>query len=246
MEEFQPDVLCLQETKLRRRRLPGHGLRLLGLRRRAPRRGAVERRGHRQPGGRRRRSDPASDGRRPRRRGPPADRALRGRPRDHGLRAQRPDPRRRPVRSRSWPGWPACRPSWPSASTRRSTRSSCAATLNIAPDDRDVYDPAALRRHHPHQRARAGRLRRASSTGGWSTCSGSATTQAACTRGGTTVPATSTRARACASTTCWPPPPLAERAAGRPHRPERPQGREAVGPRAGGGGLHVSDEPDRR
>ena len=55
----------------------------------------------------------------------------------------------------------------------------------------------------------------------------SATRPAACSRGGTTGPATSTRASACASTSCsprrrWPsgPRPVA-------HRPQRPQGQEA-------------------
>ena len=57
---------------------------------------------------------------------------------------------------------------------------------------------------------------------------------AACSRGGTTGPATSTRARACASTWSWPRPPLAERSTSVAHRPQRPQGQVAQRPRAGG------------
>src|ERR1700728_520324 len=42
-----------------------------------------------------------------------------------------------------------------------------------------------------------------SSTSGWRTSTGATTTRAGCTRGGTTGPATSTRAGACASTWSW-------------------------------------------
>ena len=86
-----------------------------------PRRGTVERRRHRQSGG----LDDVAAGsgrRRPRCRGPPADGALRRRPRHR--RSTCPtgaplDDDALPVQADA--GWPACRPCWPSASSRPST-----------------------------------------------------------------------------------------------------------------------------
>jgi exodeoxyribonuclease-3 len=62
--------------------------------------------------------------------------------------------------------------------------------FNIAPDDRDVYDPAKYVSVRSRRWA-------------WSTPSDSCTRKTACSRGGTTGPATSTIIAACASTSCW-------------------------------------------
>ena len=75
--------------------------------------------------------------------------------------------------------------------------------FNIAPDDRDVYDPAAFQGEthvSPPERAALER----SSSGASTTCSAATTTRPGSTRGGTTAAATSTRAEACASTSCSP------------------------------------------
>ena len=51
----RPDVLCMQETKLADAAFPAMAFAALGYESASPRRRAVERRGHRQPGGSRRR-----------------------------------------------------------------------------------------------------------------------------------------------------------------------------------------------
>ena len=76
--------------------------------------------------------------------------------------------------------------------------------FNVAPDDRDVWDPpsstAAPTSANPSARRCA-----TCASGAWSTPSAPATTTPASTPGGTTGRATSTRAAACASTWCWSP-----------------------------------------
>ena len=75
-----------------------------------------------------------------------------------------------------------------------------AGDFNIAPDDRDVYDPAkfvgATHVSEP-ERARSARARRPRPG---RRVPAPTTTVAACTRGGTTAPATSTKGAACGST----------------------------------------------
>ena len=66
--------------------------------------------------------------------------------------------------------------------------------FNIAPADIDVYDPAEVRRRDPHQPARARRARRAVRLGARGPLPPASPAPTACTRGGTTGPATSTRA----------------------------------------------------
>ena len=89
---------------------------------------------------------------------------------------------------------------------RRPTRPTPVALcgdFNIAPADRDVWDPAALVDATHVERAGAGRARSACSTGASPMCSATATpTRSGSSRGGTTAPATSTRASGCASTSC--------------------------------------------
>ena len=97
---------------------------------------------------------------------------------------------------------PAARP--PRRPTRRRAPTSIVTgDFNIAPEDRDVYDPTkfvgATHVSQPERDAPAD----ARATGVSSTCSASSTpTHRRCTRGGTTAPATSTRAAVCGSTSC--------------------------------------------
>ena len=73
--------------------------------------------------------------------------------------------------------------------------------FNIAPTDVDVWDITRARRRHPRERSGAGGAADSCSTGGSPTCSGSSTpTPSGSSRGGTTGPGTSTRASACGST----------------------------------------------
>ena len=88
--------------------------------------------------------------------------------------------------------------------------------FNIAPSDRDVWDPSALVDATHVERAGAGRARSACSTGASPTCSGiDIRTRIGSSRGGTTGRATSTRASGCASTSC----------SGRPRSPSACAGR---------------------
>ena len=104
---------------------------------------------------------------------------------------------------------PAARP------TSRATRTPdddvvVAGDFNIAPTDVDVYDPAKFVGSHPRQPARAARRSPSCAAGAcvdvFRQRHGDASR---CSRGGTTAPATSTRAGACASTSCWRSAPLA-------------------------------------
>ncbi len=73
--------------------------------------------------------------------------------------------------------------------------------FNIAPEDKDVYDPKRFKNQthtSPKERAALTRSRRSASP----TRSGGCTTPNVSTRGGTTAPVTSTRAAACVSTWC--------------------------------------------
>ena len=94
-----------------RRRLPPRGLRRPRLRDRPSRGRAVERGGHRQPGGAVRGLDRSGvDRRRP---GHPAHRRrLRRGAGGLGLRPQRAEPRQRALSRPSWRGWPGCGPCW--------------------------------------------------------------------------------------------------------------------------------------
>ena len=83
--------------------------------------------------------------------------------------------------------------------------------FNIAPDDRDVYDPAKFvgaTHVSPPERARLRAL------AGWGLADvfrQPPRRRERCTRGGTTAPATSTRAAACGSTSMLATAPVAER-----------------------------------
>ena len=125
----------------RRRRVPGADVRVAGLRVGPSRSGPVERRGDPVEGRSRRRRDELRDGHRPRRRRPDHHRHLRRHPRLVRVRAERPGarPRALPVQAR------LARPAGHARHVRRSAptaRSCVAGDFNIAPDDRDVYDPA--------------------------------------------------------------------------------------------------------
>ena len=78
---------------------------------------------------------------------------------------------------------------------------------NIAPADDDVWDIAAFAESTHVSEPGAGRLPRPCRSGGWSTSSGPSTRTRGSTPTGTTGPAASTRRWACASTTSWPPRP---------------------------------------
>ena len=193
-----------------RHRLPGDGLRRPRLRGGPPRRGAVERRRHPQPRrARRRRSTGFGDGDARRPRGAAAHRHLRRRAGDERLRAQRPRPRPRalPVQARA--GSSGCVGHLDAVADPATPVALC-GDFNIAPDRPRRVGPGRRPRRHPREPARARGAAAASSTGASPTCSATATpTPSACSRGGTTGPATSTRASACASTSCsarrrWP------------------------------------------
>ena len=113
LDERQPDVVCLQETKLADdafAELLGDELAAARLRGRRARRGGLERRGDplaRRARGRRRRASPGAPGL-------PAPGGARGvgdvrrHPRRLGLRAQRARAGLRPLPRTSSPGWPRC------------------------------------------------------------------------------------------------------------------------------------------
>ena len=93
--------------------------------------------------------------------------------------------------------------------------------------------PEQVRRRPPTPARPSGSCSPSCATGAWSTCSASSTTPTGSTAGGTTGPATSTRAAACASTSCSAPRSVADRLAVVRDRPQRAQGSVALGPRAG-------------
>ena len=128
LDERQPDVVCLQETKLADdafAELLGDELAAARLRGRGARRGGVERRGDplARRAGRRGRGTagrpglPASGGAR-------GGRDVRGRPGGLGVRAERPRRRTPTTTATSSPGWPRCATCSPPGPRRRS----CAAT----------------------------------------------------------------------------------------------------------------------
>ena len=104
--------------------------------------------------------------------------------------------------------------------------------FNIAPDDRDVHDPAKFVGATHVSDAERDRLA-ALEAWGWSTCSAATTTAIGCTPGGTTAAATSTRAAACGSICCSAPVGRAEPQHVVRDRPQRPQGQAAERSRPG-------------
>ena len=96
--------------------------------------------------------------------------------------------------------------------------------FNIAPTDTDVYDPVKFEgatHVSPPEREALGELE----AWGLRDClPHGAGTPTGCTRGGTTAPATSTRAGGCASTSCWRRRPVGLARVVGGHRPQRPQG----------------------
>ena len=118
--------------------------------------------------------------------------------------------------------------------------------FNIAPDDRDVWDPARVRRGHPRQRARAG---------------GAAPARGVGPRGRLPPPLRRRRALLLVGLPRWrlPQGPRHAHRPGAGHRgrwpsglaavrdrPQRPQGQAAERPRPGGRGLRPMSEPRRR
>ena len=204
LADVAPDIVCMQETKLADERLPAAGVRGARLRRRPPRRGPLERRRDPVARGPRRRVVRLRRRRRAGRRGPADDGDVRRHHDRQRVRAQRPGARRRPLRSTSSAGSTG----WPPTSTpspRRATPVIVAGDFNIAPTDADVYDPAAFVGATHVSEPERDAARRADRPRARPTCSAtSIPTPRRCSRGGTTAPATSTRAGACASTSCSP------------------------------------------
>ena len=155
LADVQPDVLCMQETKLADDAFPALTFAALGYESRAPRPGPVERRGDPVQGRARATSSPNfADG-------------------------GEPDPDARIITARcGGVASPASTCPTAAASTtthyqyklrvagpaaaprrrrgpRRTSPSIVAGDFNIAPDDRDVYDPTQVRRRHAHQPGRA-------------------------------------------------------------------------------------------
>ena len=215
----------MQETKLADAAFPALAFAGPRLRVRPSRPGAVERRRHPVQGRARRR-------RRRLRRRCRADADARSITATCGgvrvvsrLRAQRPRRRARALPVQAGVARPAAAPPRPPRAARTAPWWSC-GDFNIAPEDRDVCDPARLRRRRPtsaHPSARplgdaggVGPRRRVPPM--------LARRRAGCSPGGTTAPATSTSTAACASTSCSATAPVAERVTVVRHRPQRPQG----------------------
>ena len=165
----QPDVLCMQETKLADAAVPDDGVLRARLRVGATRRRAVERRGHLQPGGPRRRG-PGLRHRRTTSRVPPGGGHLWRRAGPQRLRAQRSLRRQRALRRQAGVAGELrahprrdlpIRP--PGGRVRR---------LQRGPRRPRRVGPGRLRGGDPRHRARARRLR-PSRSGGSSTPSGS-------------------------------------------------------------------------
>ena len=156
----EPDVLCLQETKLADDAFPALDFHARGYDTRPPRRGALERRRHPQPGrprGRRWRASPTAS--------PPTTRPGWSRPRAAACGCRRctsrtGGPSATSTTTTSCAGWPACgRTSWPTAASPVS-RAVC-GDFNVAPDDIDVWSVAAFEGDThvtPEERAAIGEL----------------------------------------------------------------------------------------
>ena len=185
-----------------------------GLRARPSRRGALERRRHRQPlrhrrtwsrtsasrCGPARTADAGDDEPLAEARMIAAD--LRRRARRLRLRAERPRGRLAVLRGEAR----LVRAARALARARRRTPAQplvLGGDFNVAPDGRRRLGPARLPRRHPRLAAASARRSRGSAAGGSSTPTGCTTPSPAATPGGTTARATSTRTSACASTTCW-------------------------------------------
>ena len=164
LAEVQPDVLCMQETKLADDAFPALTFQALGY----------ESAHHGQGSGTASRSCPGSastdvvanfaDGEPTRRRGPPDHGDVRRRPGHVGLRPQRPGARPRPLPYKL--AWLArLRAHVAATLVARRRRSIVTGDFNIAPDDRDVLRPGQAGRRHPRQPARARRARPHCATG---------------------------------------------------------------------------------
>ena len=109
--------------------------------------------------------------------------------------------------------------------------------FNVAPEDRDVHDPALWAGQVLCSAPERAAFRDVLALGLVDSFRLFRRSPRRRSAGGTTGSSRSRRTTACASTTCCCPPPLAARCTGEPHRPQRAQGREAVGSRAGAGGV---------
>ena len=199
IEYAQPDVLCMQETKLADGAFPTMAFSALGYESVSTRRRPLERRRHRQPGrtrGRRQRGSAAAGDEQ----GARLVAATCGGVRVHSVYV--PNGRevgQRVLRGQVGLAGPSFSPTW-SAPTSRPTTVAVCGDFNVAPEDRDVWDPAAMSRVHPRDGSGARALCAPSRTGVSSTPSASVTARASSSRGGTTAPGTSTSTWACAST----------------------------------------------
>ena len=142
IEQHQPDVLCMQETKQAGRQVPRGGVRRARLRVRPLRRRALERRGHHQQG-RARGGHPGL--RHARRRARLPDRVGRVRPAPASSRSTSP------TAARSTTSSTPVKLAW-LARLRATLDQTCppgssvavCGDFNVAPDDGDVWDPAAF------------------------------------------------------------------------------------------------------
>ena len=176
LAEVEPDVLCLQETKLADDAFPALTFSRARLRVGPPRPGALERRRHPEPGrSRRARRRLRARRRDPARRGAHRLGHVRRRPGRQRLRAQRPVARPRAVRVQARVARRARRRTSTTPATPPTDVVVC-GDFNIAPDDRDVYDPAKFVGSTHVTPGRARRAGDSCSTGASSTCSASTTT----------------------------------------------------------------------
>ncbi len=153
LAEVQPDIVCLQETKVSDKAFPALDLRDARLRDRPSRPGAVERRGDPVEGGPRRRGRRLRRRRRPRSRRPHHLGHVRRRAHDVGVRAERPSPRPGPLPVQAGLAGPAAGApgddGHAGAGHRRLRRLQRGARRH-----RRVR-PGGLRRRHPRQPPRA-------------------------------------------------------------------------------------------
>ena len=199
----QPDVLCIQETKQADAAFPHGAFAALGYETAHHGDGRwngvaiVSRVGLSEDLGR--------YGIRGRCPGHPADRRrLRWCAGDLGLRPQRAQPRQRALSRPSWTGWPGC-----GHCSRRQARPdrpvAVCGDFNVAPEDRDVWDPAAVRGHDPREPTRARRPGPPRVVGPGRRVPATLRPRTDCSPGGTTGRASSTSTRGCGSTSSWSP-----------------------------------------
>ena len=229
----QPDVLCMQETKLADSTFPQLTFSSLGYE-------SV----HHGPGqwngvailSRVGIEKVTSGLRRPRRpvrwRRPAARRDVRRRPLRRRVRAERARGRHRVLRAQARVARVPARVDRRDGDARRAARAPRRLQRRTR-GPRRVVDQG-VRGRHPRHRARTGAVARSCATGASSTRSARCTTTTASSPTGTTAGATSTSTAGCASTSCYVTRPVAERLALGAGRPQRAQGQAALRPRAAG------------